>query len=119
MHIKKDLIPFIVEGIQDKKGKGITILDLSSIEMASTDTFVICEGRSPSQVCAIADSVRELVLRETGIKPYNYDGYRNGQWIVIDYGYVMVHIFLPEIRERYHLEALWGDAEISSIADID
>lgn len=114
-----DITPFIVEGIQEKKGKGITLIDLSDIEMASAGTFILCEGRSPSQVCAIADSIRESVQKHTGRKSYNYDGYRNGQWIVIDYGEAMVHVFLPEIRERYNLEELWADASIAVVPDLD
>ena len=54
-----------------------------------------------------------------GTKPFNYDGYQNSQWIVIDYGNVFVHIFLPESREYYNLEGLWNDAEIKQIPDLD
>ncbi len=119
MYSDTDITSLITEGIQEKKGKGITIIDLSEIEMASAGKFILCEGRSPSQVCAIADSVRELVHDRGKRKPYNYDGYRNGQWIVIDYGEIMVHIFVPEVRERYNLEELWADGVISSIPDLD
>ena len=71
------------------------------------------------QVSAIADSVREYVQEKSGVKPFNYDGYRNSQWIVIDYGTIYVHVFLPEYREYYNLEQLWNDAEIKEIPDID
>lgn len=71
------------------------------------------------QVSAIADSVREYVQERSGVKPFNYDGYRNSQWIVIDYGTIYVHVFLPEYREYYNLEQLWNDAEIKEIPDID
>lgn len=119
MTSNQDIIASITEGIQDKKGRGITIISLSGIEMASTGSFVICEGRSPAQVSAIADSVRETVQKSTGRKPVNYDGYRNSQWIIVDYGEVMVHIFLPETRQYYNLEDLWGDADITRIPDLD
>lgn len=115
----KNILPSIVEGIQDKKGQHITVLDLSGIEMASTGFFVICEGRSPSQVAAIADSIRDVVLEKAGRKPYNYDGYRNSQWIVVDYGEIMVHIFIPEAREHYNIEELWGDSTRTDIPDLD
>jgi len=59
-------------------------------------------------------------MREhTGIKPYSYDGYRNSQWIVIDYGNIMVHVFLPDTREFYNIEDLWSDAAITEIPDLD
>lgn len=90
---EKQLLKTIVEGIQEKKGKKITTVDLSKIESAATSHFIICEGQSTTQVMAIADSIREYVLQNTGIKPFGYDGYQNGQWIVIDYGSILAHIF--------------------------
>lgn len=108
-----------VEAIQDIKGTGIKIIDLSDIPVSSARYFIICEGRSTSQVSAIADNIREKVQETTGRKPYNYDGYRNSQWIVIDYGEVMIHIFLPEFRTLYNLEELWGDGKLTEIPDLD
>ncbi len=109
----------VIEGIQDRKGKNIKLIDLSPINGASARQFIICEGSSNMQVAAIADSVRESLLERYGIKPYNYDGYRNAEWIVIDYGDVMVHVFQPEFRMRYNLEELWSDAPITEVPDID
>lgn len=109
----------IIEAIHERKGTGVTIVDMNSIEAAATSQFIIAEGRSPQQVTAIADSVREYVQEHTGIKPYNYDGYTNAEWIVIDYGTPMVHIFVPADRQRYNLEDLWADAAITEIPDID
>lgn len=109
----------IVEAIQNKKGKGITIMDLSSIESAPAHEFIICEGRTPQQVAAIADNVREELLEKAHIKPYNYDGYRNASWIVIDYGSTLVHVFVPEQRNLYNLEELWSDSLIAEIPDLD
>ena len=96
----------IVEAIQNKKGKGITIMDLSEIDSAPAHEFIICEGRTPQQVAAIADNVREELLDKAHIKPYNYDGYRNASWIVIDYGSTLVHVFVPEQRNLYNLEEI-------------
>ena len=109
---EKQLLKTIVEGIQEKKGKKITTVDLSKIESAATSHFIICEGQSTTQVMAIADSIREYVLQNTGIKPFGYDGYQNGQWIVIDYGNILAHIFLPEYRNYYKLEQLWNECQI-------
>ena len=113
------LLQAIVEGAQEKKGKQITHVDLTGLEDVATEHFLICQGTSTMQVSAIADSIREYVLLHTGIKPYNYDGYRNSQWIVIDYGNIFVHVFLPEFREHYNLEQLWNDAKINEIPDLD
>lgn len=117
MQNNSDITPQIIDAITDKKGKKIAIVDLSGFESASTDKLIICQGGSTSQVNAIADSVREKVREETGVKPYNYDGYKNCQWIVIDYGDIMVHVFLPEYREFYSLESLWNDAPVEFIQD--
>lgn len=114
-----DLTHTIIEAIQDKKGTGITLIDLSKIESSSAQEFIICQGKSTSQVAAIADNIRELVQQKLKVKPFNYDGYRNSQWIVLDYGYLYVHIFIPELRELYNLEELWNDGEITNIPDLD
>ena len=114
---EKQLLKTIVEGIQEKKGKKITTVDLSKIESAATSHFIICEGQSTTQVMAIADSIREYVLQN--IKPFGYDGYQNGQWIVIDYGNILAHIFLPEYRNYYKLEQLWNDAKLAEIPDVE
>lgn len=113
------LIQAIVEGAQEKKARGIVTVDLSHIEYAPTQAFVIANGNTPIQVDAIADSVREYVENKLGVRPYNYDGYQNSQWIVLDYGTIYVHIFLPEFRTRYNLEQLWSDAAITTIPDLD
>lgn len=115
----KDLLPMIIEGIQERKGKNITIVDLSSIESAAASRFVICEGTSTQHVAAVADSIREYIFDKSHVKPYNYDGYGNSEWIVIDYGDTMVHVFLPQARQRYDLEGLWSDAVITEYPDED
>ena len=114
-----DLQHLIIEGIENRKGKDITLVDMSHIESAPTPMFIIADGTSTMQVSSIADSVREYVQEQSGIKPYNYDGYKNSEWIVIDYGSILVHIFLPQTRERYNLEELWSDAQINHLPDID
>lgn len=115
----QNLQQLIIEGIHERKGKNVTVVDMSQIEAAPTPLFIIAEGTSTMQVSSIADSVREYVQKEGDIKPYNYDGYANSEWIVIDYGYALVHIFLPETRQRYNLEELWSDALISRVQDMD
>ena len=116
---QESLIKTIIEGIQERKGKSITHVDMTGIEWCATQHFVICTGTSTMQVSAIADSVREYVQEHAGIKPYNYDGYQHSQWIVLDYGTIYVHVFLPDVREMYRLEELWNDAKITDIPDLD
>lgn len=114
-----ELSKLIIEGIQERKGRGITCVDLSGIESSGVSNFIICEGSSTMQVSAIADSVRDYLLEKAHVKPYNYDGYQNSQWIVIDYGDTLVHVFLPQERQRYNLEELWSDARITNVPDLD
>lgn len=113
------IIELLTDGIHDRKGRHVTHIDLSGIETAAARHFIICEGTSTTQVASIADHVREYMLDNAGIKPYNYDGYQASQWIVIDYGDTLVHVFTRETRTLYNLEELWSDAKIEEIPDID
>lgn len=109
----------IIDAIQDKKGTSICTIDLESIPSAPASNFIICQGKTPSQTAAIADNVI-LKARETEHrKPSTVEGMRNGQWIIIDYGDIMVHVFTPDYREFYNLEDLWIDGEIEKIPDFD
>ncbi|MEW6469103.1 MAG: ribosome silencing factor [Bacteroidota bacterium] len=105
----------VVNGIQEKKGKEILVLDLRKIENAVSDYFIICEAESITQVEAIARSVAEVVEKERSEKPWHSEGTQNAQWILIDYVSVVVHIFQKEVRQFYNLEALWADAEIMEV----
>lgn len=113
------LIENIIEFIRERKGRRITRVDLSNIESSAASNFIICEGSSTTQVSAIADNIREQLLEQCGVKPYNYDGYQSSQWIVLDYGDTLVHVFLPDVRSRYNLEELWSDADIIEMPEID
>lgn len=109
----------IINAIQDRKGTKISYIDFKGLETSPARSFIVCQGNSTSQVSAIADNIREDLREKLGVKPYNYDGYRNSQWIVIDYGDVMAHVFLPDVREFYNIEDLWSDAKITEIPDLD
>lgn len=119
MQSQENLQPTIINAISEKKGQKITVIDLSKIESSSAPAFIICQGRSTSQVSAIADNIIDEVNAKLQIKPYHSDGFRNSQWIVIDYGSVMVHVFQPEVREFYNLEELWSDGEVTEIPGTD
>lgn len=118
-HTSSDIARLVTEGIQERKGRNIVHIDLSGIESAAASYFIVCEGSSTMHVSSIADSVRDYLFEHAGIKPFNYDGYQNSQWIVIDYGHTLVHVFLPSERQRYKLEELWSDAPATVIPDLD
>ena len=105
----------VIKGLQDIKGKKIVWLNLSHIENAVADHFIICEAESTIQVNALGRSVEEIVKQDVGEKPWHSEGKQNAQWILIDYVSVVVHIFQTEVREFYNLEALWADAEVMEI----
>lgn len=115
----KQLVDAVVEGIQEKKGVNITILDLTSIENTISDYFVICDGDSNVHVDTIADSVDEYVRKALGDKPLHVEGRDNAEWILIDYMNVVVHLFQRKVREFYNLEGLWADGERRDIANFD
>ena len=113
------LVETIKKGIQEKKGKHIVVADLQGIDGAIARYFVICQGSSPAQVEAITESIGEMARKEMDEKPARVAGLENAQWVAMDYGDVLVHIFVPDMREFYDLEHLWDDAELTQIEDID
>ena len=117
--ITKDLIDIIIDGIQEKKGREIVVADLTGITTAPTDAFVICTGGSPSQVDSIVDSIENFARTHLGERPSAIAGRANNTWVAMDFGSVMVHIFVPDERAFYDLEHLWEDAAITQIPDLD
>ena len=115
----KQLVEIITKGIQEKKGSRIVIADLSAMGSSICRYFVICQGNSPSQVEAITESVGDMVRETLGEKPAHVVGLDNAQWVAMDYTDVLVHIFLPDVREYYDLEHLWDDATLTQIEDLD
>lgn len=113
------LIACIVKGIEDKKGEDIVVADLSGIDGAICRQFVVCQGNSPTQVGAIAESIGDVVREQLGEKPAHVVGLDNAQWVAMDYTDVMVHVFLPDVREYYDLEHLWEDAALRRVESID
>ena len=112
---EKELLKTITDSILDKIGKEISIIDLSSINYAFCDYFIVCHGDSNTQVSAIAESIGRKTKEEHNTPPGHVEGLQNAQWILMDYGSVVVHIFQKEYRDYYKLEDLWGDAQISII----
>ena len=93
----------------DKKATDIVLLDLTS-KTDVCDYFLICTGANPRQVDAIVDEVREKISANCGLSPLSCEGREGLSWVLVDYGSVVVHVFKPETRDFYRLEALWGDA---------
>jgi len=114
-----ELKDLIIEGIHNRKGHGVTVIDLTSIEAAAASYFIIAECNSSTQTAAIAESVEEHVRLSSGVKPYGIDGADAGDWVIVDYGDTWVHIFLPDTRNRYKLEELWSDAVITEVPALD
>lgn len=92
----------------EKKAKDVTVIDLKDLSSV-TDYFVIGTGDSDIQVQAIALHVKEK-MKEAGFIPLRMEGYNDAQWILLDFGDIVVHVFHREARTFYNLERLWGDA---------
>ena len=97
-----------VAAADDRKAIDLRVLHLEKVS-DFTDFFLICSGTSERQVQAIADAVQEK-MREEQVRPLHVEGYNRGQWVLLDYGDFVVHIFQEEPRRFYSLERLWGDA---------
>jgi ribosome-associated protein len=98
----------------EKLATDIVILDMRDV-VTYTDYFVICSGRTARQTQAIAEEMRETFKRDR-IVPSNVDGERQGDWILLDYLDVVVHVFTPDARAFYRLESLWGEVPSESYA---
>ncbi|GHU63591.1 ribosomal silencing factor RsfS [Bacteroidia bacterium] len=112
------LVNTVVEALQEKKGRNILTMDMSKLDGSICQHFVICQGNTPTQVSALSDSVWDLVYDRLHEKPMGAIGMQEAQWIAMDYGTVMVHVFIPATREYYNLENLWADALVTEIPDI-
>ncbi len=100
----------IAAAAEEKKAQDIVLLKVSEVSYLA-DYFVIVTGFSRTQLNAIAESIEERLEEKFNLHPVRVSGKREGNWIVQDYGEVIVHSFLPEEREYYDLEAFWGHAE--------
>lgn len=104
----ESLLSCAFEAARDKKALDLVVLDLR--EMAAfTDYFIICSGSSAPQIHAISNEI-EVRLKNVGKTPDHIEGYRQAQWILMDYSEFVVHIFSPERRSYYNLERLWRGA---------
>lgn len=106
----KNILNTIAQIIFDKKGFNITAIDVKGLS-SITDYIIIAEGNVDRHVQAIASAVTED-LKKIGLVPTKVEGRSSGDWIVIDYNNIMIHLFMPELREKYHLENIFIDSKI-------
>jgi ribosome-associated protein len=118
---KSDLTRQVAEAInacRDKKAEEITVLQLEKDSGAFTDYFVVCSGTNPRQIQAISDEV-EARLEKSGLRAAHIEGYRQADWVLLDYIDFVVHIFSEKTRRYYDLERLWKSAQRLEPADLE
>jgi ribosome-associated protein len=118
MNENEQIVSKIVEGIQERKGKNIVIVNLNKLKEAPCCYFVICEGDSNVHVNSIANSIKDWVREQIQVKPDATDGFENSEWIAMDYGQIIVHVFQRATRAFYDIEHLWSDADLKKLEDI-
>ena len=101
----------------DKKAIDLTVLDVQHVSSV-TDFFLVCSGRSAPHVKTIADAIRDE-LKTDGVRPLHAEGHADSGWVLLDYGDVLMHVFLEDTRAYYALERLWGDAPSLSMSSAD
>lgn len=109
--MEKNVLKVITDAMLEKKGQQVVSLDLSSIGTAISDYFVVCNADSTTAVAAIADNIIVRMEEKCDRKVLRMQGLENDFWIILDYGDIVVHVFLTQYREFYRLEDLWADAE--------
>ena len=105
---ERERVGTAVKALDSKKGKDIRVL-YTADQTTLADYFIICNGTSNTQVKALADAVEEAMSQQ-GEEPHHVEGHRGGQWTLLDYSSVVIHVFTEEAREFYSLERLWSDA---------
>ena len=111
-----EMAEIVVKALDNKKAVDIKLLHTTDVTVLA-DYFVICTAGSTTQIKTLADEV-EKALKERGELSLRTEGYRSGGWVLLDYGCVVIHLFLKDIREFYALEHLWGDAREINIGDM-
>src|SRR5215813_12286101 len=106
----KKQVASAIQACLDKKGEELSILEMEKGSGAFSDYFVLCSGTNPRQIQAIADEV-ELKLKAAGLRPNQVEGYKQAEWVLIDYVDFVVHVFSEHARKFYDLERLWKSAK--------
>ncbi len=106
---KKESLEVYIKTALMRKAENLVVLDVTKLT-SYADYLLICNGRSSRQVSSIAEFIK-MTLKTDNISPLNFEGLKEGQWALLDYGDIVIHVFLEETREFYDLEGLWADAE--------
>lgn len=113
----REIAVIAAEAAAEKKADDIVVLDVAEV-LVITAYFVVVTGATDRQVGAIADEVETALRERAGVKPVGREGLREGRWVLLDFGDVVVHIFQPEEREFYRLDKLWSDAPRVDVAGV-
>lgn len=108
-----DDLDLVAQSIYDKKGFNILVLDVRGIS-TMTDFFIIAEGTVDRHVKALSQIIIEE-LQKKGWKPLHAEGVQDGDWVVLDYGEFVIHLFIPEFRQKYAIEELWNEGQIVDV----
>jgi ribosome-associated protein len=114
--VYNELLAIIIEAIRSKKGEEITLLDLAKLNTSISRSFLITHASSTVQAKAIGEAIEDQVKHVARRKLYHREGYDNSQWILLDYGDIIVHIFQKPFRDFYNLEELWADGNRKDFA---
>ncbi len=112
----QQMVEISVKALDSKRAEDIKVIGIRDLTVIA-DYFVIANGTSTTQTKALADEV-EYKLKENGLMPLRIEGYQSANWIVLDYGSVVVHVFYKETRQFYNLERLWSDGEQIDISHL-
>lgn len=112
---QNEMIKTIVKALDSKRAEDIQVLEIRDLTVIA-DYFIIANGTSTTQTKALADEV-EFKLKEQGVTPERVEGYQGTNWIILDYGDIVVHVFYKETRSFYNLERLWKDAKQLDISE--
>ncbi len=114
----KQQVAAAIQACLEKKAEELSILEMEKGSGAFTDYFVLCSGTNPRQVQAIADEV-ELRLKAANLRPAHVEGYKQAEWVLLDYVDFVVHVFSEKARKFYDLERLWKTAKRLEVADLN
>ncbi|MCI5706293.1 MAG: ribosome silencing factor [Odoribacter sp.] len=115
----EDIVGKVIEALEDNKAHEIVKIDLRKIENCFCSFFVICHGTSGTHIASLADAVEEKVKEDLHESPFHIEGMNAAQWVIVDYGDVVVHVFDKEMRDFYQLEDFWGDGIIERIPETE
>jgi len=115
--VSKKLVEVVTAAMQNIKANKIIDLDLRELDNAISEHFIVCHGNSNTHVVSIAEAIEKEAKEILGEVSFGKEGYNNGEWIILDYSSVVVHVFQESIREHYNIEELWGDAKSTLIKE--